>query len=422
MTGQQRTRLLGEMEGEVARQVLHNNREQNLALSNAVAQSGSMVNVYARYLDELEDEGNLDRALEFLPDEKALGERRSAGYGLTSPEYAVVMAYTKTLLQDELLASNVPDDPFMSEELEGYFPAPLREQLRGRIHEHLLRREIAVTALVNEMVNRGGITLAFRLEEDTGAGLPQIARAYAAARGIFGMEKLWTEIEGLDGGIEAGTHTRAFLEVRRLVERGTRWLLGKRRPPLDVEAETSRFSEGVAEITGKLPELLPEPRQNSLKERAEGLTESGIPGDLAKRIAGLEAEFCALDIVEIAESGGYDLTTTGCVYFALGERLNLGWLHGHIEGLPRQSRWQTLARSALRDDLYDRQAAITAKVLEKSTGEVGVGTWIESWIEQNRTQVGRFLRVLDEIQNTGDFDLSTLSVALRELRNLVSGV
>jgi glutamate dehydrogenase len=177
MTEKQRNELLFEMTEEVAQHVLRNNYLQTQAISEAVAQASSMADVHARYIRALEQAGKLDRDLEFLPSEEELADRKSHGMGLTAPEFAVLLAYTKITLYHELLDSDVPEDPYLSHELERYFPTPLRERFRGRMKEHRLRQQITATHLTNNMVNRCGITFAYRMEDETGAAAPEIARA-----------------------------------------------------------------------------------------------------------------------------------------------------------------------------------------------------------------------------------------------------
>ena len=221
MTVKQRDELLVEMTEEVARLVLRNNYGQAQAISSAVMQAVPMAEVHARYISALEDSGHLNRSLEFLPGGEEIAERKSKDMGLVAPEFAILLSYTKIHLYDELLDSDVPEDPYLSSELERYFPTPLRERFRDRMEDHRLRREIIATHLANSLVNRCGTTFVYRLGEETGAPPSEISRAYTAAREIFGLRDLWTEIEALDKRIEAGAQTKMLLDSRKVVERAT---------------------------------------------------------------------------------------------------------------------------------------------------------------------------------------------------------
>jgi glutamate dehydrogenase len=379
-----------------------------------------MVDVHARYIRALEHAGKLNRELEFLPSEEDLAERKSGDVGLTAPEFAVLLAYSKITLYRELLHSDLPEDPYLSDELERYFPTPLRERFRDRMREHRLRREITATNVVNDLVNRGGTSFAFRLGEETGAPPPEIARAYTAAREIFGMRELWAEIEALDTRVEAQIQTRMLLNGRKLVERATRWLLRNRRPPLDIAATVSYFSEGAADLGRRIPEFLSEGGREDLERAAEQLDEANVPPELARRIATLGTMFSALDIVDVADATGQPVEAAAEVYFALGDRLRLHWLRNHVEALPRDNRWRALARAALRDDLYAQQAELTAEILHGTPGDLPTAERIEAWVDANRASVERTLQVLTDINASGAFGLATLSVALREIRNLIT--
>ena len=229
LTGKQRNAILAEMADEVAALVLRDNYEQTQAISTSTAQAASMVEVHVRYVRSLEQDGTLNRELECLPTDDGFDERQAADAGLTPPEFATLLSHTKIALAQELLASDLPEDPYLSSELERYFPTRLREEFGAQLQRHPLRREIIASRVVNDLVNRAGTTFAFRLGDETGAGADDIARAYAVAREAFGLRGLWSEIEALDGRVPAETQIAMLLKARILLERATRWLLRNRR-------------------------------------------------------------------------------------------------------------------------------------------------------------------------------------------------
>jgi glutamate dehydrogenase len=400
--------------------VLRDNYQQTQAINQALALAHPMVDVHARYLRSLEHEGRLDRNLEFLPGDEELGERRSDNRGLTAPETAVLLSYSKITTYQDLLDSDAPEDPYLSRELERYFPTPLRDRFRKQIHEHRLHRQITATHVTNSLVNRCGLSFVFRLGEETGAEAPDIARAYMAAREIFSMRSLWDGVEGLDNVVEAGIQTQMMLDARKLVERATRWLLRYRHTPLDIGETISHFSDGVREMAESIPAILVDGDREAVENAAARLIEAGVPEDLAERAAALGPMFPALDITDVANANGESLDTVAPVYFTLGDRLKLHWLRRHIEALPRDNRWRTLARSALRDDIFNQQAALTAEVLRNTPQEKPPDERIETWAQANEGPVHRTMQVLADINSSGTFDLSTLSVALREIRNLIT--
>ena len=246
MTVKQRNKLLAEMTDEVGALVLRNNYAQNTALALALAQSSSMLNAQQRFMRRLVRDGDLDRALEFLPTDRQIRERLNAGRGLTQPETAVLLAYTKITVADALIQTGLPDDPYLQRLLHAYFPSALHDRFAEQVDGHALRREIVTTVLVNDTVNTGGTSFLHRMREETGASLEEVVRAHTAARAIFGLNQVWDDVEALDNVVAADVQTRIRLHSRRLVERGTRWLLNNRPQPLELSETIDFFADRVA--------------------------------------------------------------------------------------------------------------------------------------------------------------------------------
>jgi len=357
--------------------------------------------------------------LERLPSGDELRDRAHVSRGLTMPEFAVVLAYTKIALFGELLASDVPEDPFLGRELEQYFPEVLRSRYADQIGEHPLRREIIATRVTNSVVDRAGTTFVFRLAEETGMAAPDVARAHTAAREIYGLRALWAQIAALDDVLDTDTQITLLLEVRRLAERATRWLLRNRAQPLDIAAITEFFRPGARELTLLIPTLVTENRRRVFERTVDGYVTKGVPKDLAWSVGTLPDLISALDITTVARSTRRPVGEVAEVYFALDEYLKLDWLRGRILDLPRDDRWQSLARAALREDLHVVHSAIAAEVLRTSTPGVGGHEQVAGWVETIEAATNRCLRLLNDIINSGRADLATLSVALREIRSLV---
>lgn len=412
LTAKQRNAILAEMTDEVAALVLRDNYEQTQAISSSTAQAASMVEVHERYVRSLEQDGTLSRELEFLPSAEGFDERQSAGSGLTAPEFATLLSHTKIAIAQELLSSDVPEDPYLSSELELYFPARLRDEFAVQLQRHPLRREIIASRIVNDLVNRAGTTFAFRLSDETGAGADDIARAYTVAREVFGLRALWAEIEALDGRAPAEAQTAMLLRARILLERATRWLLRNRRRPIDIAAAVARYEPGAATLAEALPTLLGASELESARAKTAGLVDVGVPPELSQRVAHLPSLVPTLDLVEIAAATELDVAAAAEVYFALGARLELHWLRDRIVDLPRETRWEAMARAALRDDVYSEQAGLTAEVLRAGAG-------VERWQAENASAIERSLQVLADIRSGGTLDLARLSVAVREIRNLI---
>ncbi|MGD9531727.1 MAG: NAD-glutamate dehydrogenase domain-containing protein, partial [Pseudonocardia sp.] len=419
LTGKQRDELLAAMTDDVAARVLADNEGQTRALHLAAAQAPAMRDVHVRYLDALERSGRLDRVLEQLPSTEELTNRAELDGGLTLPEFAVLLAYSKIGLFGELLASSVPEDPYLGRELEEYFPDALRTRYPDQIREHSLRREIIATRVTNRVVDRAGVTFMFRLTEETGLSAAEVARANTAAREIFGLSALWTRIEALDDLVDTPTQISLFLEVRRLAERATRWLLRNRAQPLDITATIEFFQPGVQELVALIPGLVSEERRTALDGTVRAHVDGGVPEELARSVRTSPDLIAALDITSVARSSRRPVGDVAVVYFALDEHLRLDWLQGRILGLPRDDRWQALARAALREDLHVVRSAITAEVMRTMPPGGRGHEHVRAWIATIDAAVQRCHRLLDDIAACGQSDLATLSVALREIRTLV---
>ncbi|MEU2270497.1 NAD-glutamate dehydrogenase [Streptomyces olindensis] len=419
MTVKQRNKLLAEMTDEVGRLVLRNNYAQNTAIANALAQSKDMLHAQQRFMKHLVREGHLDRALEFLPTDRQIRERLAQGQGLTGPETAVLLAYTKITVAEELLHTSLPDDPYLKGLLHAYFPTELREQFPDRLDGHPLRREITTTVLVNDTVNTGGTTYLHRLREETGASLEEIVRAQTAARAIFRQSPVWDGVEALDNKVEAEVQTRIRLHARRLVERGTRWLLNNRPQPLELAGTVDFFAERVEQVWSQLPKLLRGADLEWYQKIYDELTGAGVPDELATRVAGFSSAFPTLDIVSVADRMGREPLDVAEVYYDLADRLRITQLMDRIIELPRADRWQSMARAAIREDLYAAHAALTADVLAVGNGTSTPEQRYKAWEQKNAAILGRARTTLEEIQSSDAFDLANLSVAMRTMRTLL---
>ncbi|MFF3910890.1 NAD-glutamate dehydrogenase [Streptomyces sp. NPDC001848] len=419
LTVKQRNQLLAEMTDEVGALVLRNNYAQNVAIANALFQSKDMLHAQQRFIRYLVREGHLDRALEFLPTDRQIRERLAAGQGLTGPETAVLLAYTKITVARELLDTPLPDDPYLRGLLHAYFPTALREKFAEQIDNHALRREIVTTVLVNDTVNTGGTTYLHRMREETGASLEEIVRAQTAARAIFRSAPVWDAVEALDTQVDAAVQTRIRLHSRRLVERGTRWLLNNRPQPLQLTETVAFFAERVEQVWSELPKLLRGADLEWWQKIYDELTGAGVPDELATRVAGFSSAFPALDIVSVADRMGKDPMDVAEVYYDLADRLRITQLMDRIIELPRADRWQSMARAAIREDLYAAHAALTAEVLAAGNGTSTPEQRFKAWQEKNAPILARARTTLDEISNSDSFDLANLSVAMRTMRTLL---
>ncbi|HLT11993.1 MAG TPA: NAD-glutamate dehydrogenase [Micromonosporaceae bacterium] len=415
LTRSERDQLLEEMTDEVAELVLRTNYEQAQTLGASLMQAAQLLPVHRRMINEMERAGQLDRNLEALPTEKELDAR--TGIGLTMPELAVLLAYSKMVAARSILDSSLPDEEWTASVLREYFPTPVRARFEHLMPGLRLRREIVTTSLVNEAINRGGISFLFRAVEETGASVDDVLRAYVVVRDVFGLRDLWRAVEALDGKVPADAQTAVYLDVRRLMDRAVRWVVANRRTPIYVPGERERFGP-VATLLARLDELVRGRDRKAVLQRAAELTELGIPADVASWAARLTYGFGLLDVVEVAHTTGRDLDEVAGVYFLLSDEFRVDHLLSKISALPREDRWQTLARMALRYDLYAALAALTAEVLAVAGPEVPTEEKVRAWEAANLAGVTRTRHAIDEFDGARP-DLASLSVLLRQIRSLV---
>ncbi|MBV6728478.1 NAD-glutamate dehydrogenase [Nocardioides daeguensis] len=427
LTGKQRNELLASMTDEVAELVLRDNYDQNIALANAARNAVSLLHVHEQWMRDLEAQGLLDRELEALPSSREVARRIEAGATLTQPELSVLMAYTKIVLAEELLASDLPEDRYLELDLRSYFPAPVQAGFMDQIAEHPLRREIIVTQVVNDLVNGAGMTYWPRLAGETGASAAELTRANFVAREIFASLELRRELEQYDNVLDAAVQTRMRVEMRTLVERASRWLVTNRRPPLDSQGNVEFFAAPVQATMLELPQLLTGSELASYESRRALLVGQDVPEDLASRVAAFDVAYTLLNVVEIADSHDLAPAEVARVHFALGERLGLSLLQRRIVDLPRADQWQTMARAALRDDLHSVHAQLTAQVLEATSDLDGVEDpaqaatrRVSTWETEAGGVVDKAIGALAAVCTDEPTDIAKVSVGLRVVRGLLA--
>ncbi|BAX93614.1 NAD-glutamate dehydrogenase [Mycobacterium shigaense] len=412
---EERTALLESMTAEVARLVLTDNQDQNDLIGTSRANAASLLPVHALQIKYLEGRG-LNRELEALPSEKEIQRRTEIGIGLTSPELSTLMAHVKLTLKEEMLTTEMAEQDVFASRLPQYFPTPLRERFTPEIRTHQLRREIVATMLINDLVDTGGISYAFRITEDVGVGPLDAVRTYVATDAIFGVGEIWRRIRAADIPVELSD--RMTLDTRRLIDRAGRWLLNYRPQPLAVGAEINRFAAKVKALTPRMSEWLRGDDKAIVEQEAAEFAAAGAPTDLAYLVAAGLYRFSLLDIIEIADITEVETADVADTYFALMDRLGTDGLLTSISELPRYDRWHSLARLAIRDDIYSSLRSLCFDVLAVGEPDESGEEKIAEWEHISASRVDRARRTLDEIYASGAKDLATLSVAARQIRRM----
>ncbi|MBF8746376.1 NAD-glutamate dehydrogenase [Pseudomonas putida] len=418
MTEKQRNQLLGSMTDEVATLVLGNNYKQTQALSLAARRARERIAEYKRLMADLESRGKLDRAIEFLPSEELLAERLAAGQGLTRAELSVLISYSKIDLKEQLLKSQVPDDDYLTRDMETAFPPSLVSKFDVAMRRHRLKREIVSTQIANDLVNNMGITFVQRLKESTGMSPANVAGAYVIVRDIFHLPHWFRQIEALDYQVPAEIQLTLMDELMRLGRRATRWFLRSRRNEQDAGRDAAHFGPKIAQLGLKLDELLEGPTRERWMERYQGFVAAGVPELLARMVAGTSHLYTLLPIIEAADVTGHEPAQVAKAFFAVGSALDLTWYLQEISNLPVESNWQALAREAFRDDIDLQQRAITISVLQMADAPEDINARVALWAEQHRVMVERWRAMLDDLRNATGTDYAMYAVANRELVDL----
>ncbi len=417
----ERDGLLAEMTDAVAELVLKDNYDQSQALTMAQARGAGVLDAQGRLMRQLE-RGHLalDRAIEFLPDDEEIEARREAGGALTRPEIAVLLSYAKMELYDELLASDLPDDPAMTDDLERYFPAVLGERFAGRVAGHRLRREIVATYIANSMINRVGAVFVNAVKEQTGDSAPDIARAYIAARDVFGIRALWGRVEALDNAVPARAQTAMLHELRRLAERGAVWMLRHERRPLDLARVGDAYAGGIAALRDCLDETMSAFERRKVDREAARHVADGVPEDLARAVAGAALLAPGCEVARLSTRTGEPARRVAETWFAAGSRFALDWLRERAAALPAETHWRKMAVSAVIEDLYTHQTTLARNVLETAGGcasdpEVSIAAWLDG----RGDEAGRADRLVEDLRAADGIDLAMLAVANGRFRALL---
>jgi glutamate dehydrogenase len=417
LTRAARDKLLASMTDEVAALVLRNNYLQGQALSVLEQRAPERLTEYQSLVRALERGGHLNRAIEFLPTEDEFTERRKQRLGLTRPELAVVLSYSKIWLSNHLLDSDLPDDPYFANEVQRYFPAPLRKRYAREITRHRLKREIVATQTTNSLVNRMGPVFVTRAQEDTGADAAVISRAYTIAREVFAMRALWVDIEALDTRVPAGVQYGMFFRTSRLLRHASYWLLRNRDRDLPIEAAVRELRAGVQALDDNIDSAMTGRAREQHDTVLGELLAARVPEKLARRIARLAVLEPALDIVALARSERAPVAEVAHAWFELGVALGLDWLHVEIDRLGVDGSWQATARTGLRDAAMRAHRELTQQVL-RQPGARRVGEQLARWSEARDDKLAAWKRTLTEMRGVGTADFATLTVGLDAVRSL----
>lgn len=410
-----RDKILVAMTDDVSDLVLMDNYRQSMALTNAEHQSLALVDDHIRFMRALEKSGDLDRAVEFLPSDEEIETRAAAVAGLCRPELAVLLAYAKNVLHEEVLDSGLPDDPYLADGLTFYFPALIRKRFGNLVQDHRLKREIVATYVANTVVNRTGPSFCNTLSERTGESAAVIARAYLICREVFQIAALWSAVEDCDNSVPAEVQTEMQLEILELITRGTMWFLKNAPRDAEIINVVSEYRPAVELLDADLEDILSPSLKAARNRKAVHYTRRQAPTALAEAIANLDALTPACDIVRIAAGGPFPPTAVAQIFYDLGTRFGFDWLRSAAETCAGGDEWRRNAADGIVEDLFAAQARLTRDLLDVAGSAEIAPAIIDSWIDARRHAVDRLLAMIKEIKTAPTVELAMLSVVNREL-------
>lgn len=419
LSHKKRNTLLASLTDEVADLVLTDNYQQALVMSFSAFHAKRNINLHIDYIKELETAGILNREVEYLPDEKTLLERKAAAQGLTRPELAILLAYTKIHIKHEILKSDLAEDDYLRLVLDTAFPPSIRKQYQRAMDDHRLHRDIIATQLSNRIVNEMGITYIYRVQMETGSTVDEIIRAHAVASNIFGTHELQDLVESLDFKISMNEQYEMLYHIRNLINLATRWFLHGNHLKGNLADLIEHYSTRVKALEKLIPDLMAGFTKEYLSSLTKRFLKAGLSKEAAQRIATYRAIYTSLNIIEVSTANHFDLEKTAKVYFAAGERINLVWFRDQIASDSREGHWNALARLTLRDELDISQRALTVAIMNKNKKESSTVKLIQKWVDDNQRALHRWDRLLSMLHGSTSIDYTMFFIAIRELIGLI---
>ena len=420
ITTEERNKILEKMTDEVAELVLRDNHLQSQAITVMQNQKNQIIEDNIRLMQFLEKEGRLDRAIEFLPNNENLYQRAAVKQGFTRPELAVLLAYSKLYVFDDLISSNLPEDEYLVTDLNLYFPTLMREKFKEEIEGHQLRKEIITTFVANSIVNRTGTTFYARIKEETGMKGCDVARAYTVVRDSFGLRQVWEEIEKAQEKITLETMIDLYGEIDVLIERACKWYLRNCPQPLETGKLVEQYKPLIAEVAKNLDSIINPTTRENRDNRMNSFIERKVPKELAEKIANLEALASACDIVLVAQKTKLPLKMIGQVYFEVGDKFKIGWLRTEARKLFTGSHWDNLAVKTLVETFYDKQMLLTLDVLQKGCDSENCELTLNKWIEEKKKSISRYSNFVQDLKAQEKISQGMLTVAVERVGAILS--
>jgi glutamate dehydrogenase len=415
LTTKQRNNILYEMTEEVGDLVIQDCYRQTESISISELGGVGQLREQLRFIHGLEREGYLNRELEFIPADDEISERLAKSSGLTRPELSVLIAYGKMVMKQKFNVASITDNPYHGRLLIEAFPKKLQDNFSAQMQQHPLRSEIIATKLTNNIINDMGMNYVFRIQEETGAGVDEIATAYSVVNGIFGMQSLWSEIEGLDNKVSSGVQLQMLDSMRRTLRRASRWYLRHGSKTLSIQDSIDSFRSPFDGLFANIQDYLVESEYDQLESACLELTKAGVPDSIAYKVSSLSNMFPCMDLAQIAKNEKRDIKLVSNLYFKLGSKLELHWFLSQIDNQRVSNHWQALARASYREELDWQQRSITTVLLSSDLNNEDAESILNNWMDNNQVLLDRWYHMMSEFKTSSTHEFAKFSVALREL-------
>ncbi len=418
LTLKQRNELLYDMTDDVADIVLDDCYRQTESISVSALNASKQLREQVRFIHGLEKAGDLNRELEFLPSDEEISDRLANKQGLTRPELSVLISYSKMVLKEELNTPAITDDPYYDSLLSNAFPLKLRDKYQAQMRHHPLRAEIIATKLTNQMINTMGFNYVYRMQEETGATVTDIAHAYSIVSGVYDMPQLWESIQGLDNHVDANVQLALHNEMRRSLRRAARWFIREATKFASIDAAIAFYRPVFCELRNNVKAYLDASEVSALETLTQHYNEAGVPYELAHAVSVLSNCFSTFDLAHVVEQTDVAIEVAARAYYQLGHQLQLHWFLEQINAISVNNHWQALARASCREELDHQQRILTAAFLntQSDIGDVvACDTALQAWFNKHAPLVERWCSMMSEFKTSSNHEFAKFSVALREL-------
>ena len=416
-----RVKLLEFMTDDVSRHVLQHNYDQTGALSLAEKYAQEEHHTYARFMETLEDEGRLDRAVEGLPsaaEMQALGDNSKA---LTRPEIAVLNAYAKIKLFDDLIITDTADDPYYDKVLHAYFPKALHG-FKKAMSRHRLRREIIVSRLCNQIIDVGGPVFMARLQEQTNGSVEDIAKAFTTAYEVLQIERIRSEINALDNKIDAQAQLSLMEEISTVLQRVIGWLV-RRGEQGTITQRIEMRTEGLKNVDQSWVDVLSTYDSRRVAARIGRFVRSGIPAELARDVSLLRASASGFDVIALSKKTGWPIRKSAELFYDIGGRFKIDRLRSMSMKSKSKTHWEGLAQRRIEEDFYAAQAQLAFAAAQhhignKGTAKAATKTIIEGYVKENASVIQAYESTFSKVNASGGWTLAKFAIMNAQLREL----